>query len=91
MDITHFHDVAYYDAIPFADEGHTRTLRCLKVPGYGAVAYAISPAGIRKTIRAAYPLERPIDVTVREISRVLADRTVEPFASRNGCFASEIR
>lgn len=90
-DIIHFHDVADYDAITFSDAGHTANLRRMTVPGYGAVAYAISPAGIFKAMRAAYPLDRPIDVTIRQILGLQAYRTAEPFATRDGRFNSEIR
>jgi hypothetical protein len=59
--------------------------------GFGAVAYAVSPAGIYKIMRAAYPLDRPIDVTIRELPNLRAFRTAPPFASRDGSFASELR
>jgi len=90
-DIIHFHAAAHYDAITFATDGHTPNLRRMTVPGFGAVAYAISPGGIYKLMHAAYPLDRPIDVTIRQTASLRIYRTLEPFTSRDGSFASGIR
>jgi GR25 family glycosyltransferase involved in LPS biosynthesis len=90
-DLIHFHGPAHYDGIVERQEGHTERLRALRTVGFGAVAYAVSPAGIYKIMRAAYPLDRPIDVTIREIPNLRAFRTAKPFASRDGLFSSELR
>ncbi|HWB06091.1 MAG TPA: hypothetical protein VG796_23925 [Verrucomicrobiales bacterium] len=86
-DMIHFHSPAHYDGIVERTEGHTARLRALQTVGFGAVAYAVSPAGIYKIMRAAYPLDRPIDVTIREIANLRAYRTAQPFASRDGASA----
>ena len=52
-DLIHFHGPAHYDGIVERTEGHTA--RALQTVGFGAVAYAVSPAGIYKIMRAAYP------------------------------------
>lgn len=90
-DLIHFHGPAHYDGIVERAQGHTARLRALETVGFGAVAYAVSAAGIYKIMRAAYPLDRPIDVTIREIPNLCAYRTAQPYASRDGAFRSELR
>jgi hypothetical protein len=90
-DLIHFHGPAHYDGIVERTEGHTARLRALSTVGFGAVAYAVSPAGIYKIMRAAYPLDRPIDVTIREVPNLRAYRTARPFALRDGAFKSGLR
>ena len=91
-DIIHFHERTDYDPIRERESGgHTPQLRALASIGYGTVAYAVSPKGIYKILRAAYPLDRPIDVTIHEIDGLLAYRTAQPLATRDGAFPSEIR
>lgn len=90
-DIIHFHEARDYDPIRERDSGHTAQLRALASIGYGTVAYAVSPAGIYKIMRAAYPLDRPIDVTIHQINGLNAYRSAKPLATRDGAFPSEIR
>lgn len=90
-DIIHFHEARDYDPIRERDSGHTSQLRALASIGYGTVAYAVNPSGIYKIMRAAYPLDRPIDVTIQQIEALNAYRSAKPLATRDGAFLSEIR
>ncbi len=89
-DVIHFHTVAEYDPITYAPAGSTPDLARMTVPGYGCVAYAISPRAMNLALQDGYPIRRPIDIQLPQL-RLNFYRTHAPFTSRDGHFLSTIR